>query len=398
MKVKLIKKAIAMFSLVAISVCTFGMNVTVATGGLNTGLDRGEGGADTPIVKAKWEMKGAYEQLSGADDRTTPGAQFEAPGVWGATMQYSICAIVDDRAGSAPIDGVYTDIYYPTDRAFHPENPLSPDQINGGGGTILTPAAPFDYGLSGCNAQRGDENELHKLDKMVGYGLFCENIKNNNPLLPSFYLNPLTPDPADFFDYNDICAPDGQLMEERAYVYCANKELIWEDPAGDYKVEVFALSTYGQFSNLAVNHYEYLPWTSYEVDFTSVDYGTVLLNVEKKVIGDLTYEPPCSDRPTVRNTGNTRLNMGVEQDDMGMGTTDGVYNVSYRARVGNEELDWKSYVPYEHVWLEDVLDLSEVEKMDFNITVTKFPNPDLHWIGTMTLNARSTAFRQCLRD
>ena len=384
-----------MFSLVAVSVCTMGLSTTVvATGGIGTGLDRGEGAADSPIIKAKWEMLGSYENLSGADDRITPGAQFDAPGVWDAQMDYSICAIVGDRGGSAPVDGVYTDIYYPLDRAFHPEAPAPfDDKINGGGGTIASPVTPYDYGMSGCGDQRGDENRLYKLDKMVGYGLFCDNIRNNNNNLPSFFEVE-----GILFDYNEICAQDGELMEETAYVYCANKELIWEDPAGDYKVEVFALSTYGQFSNLAVNYFEYLPLTSYDVDFSDVDYGTVLLNVEKKVIGDFTFDPSFSDRPTVRNTGNTRLNMGVEQNDMGMGTTDSVYNVSYRARVGNEEMDWKSYIPYEHIWLEDVLDLSETEKMDFNITVTKFPNPDTHWVGTMTLDARATAFRQCLCD
>ncbi len=397
MKIKTIKKAIAMFSLIAVSFATLGLSTTVVATdeGIGTGLKRGEGGADTPIVKAKWEMLGSYEQLSGADDRIAPGAQFDAPGVWDATMQYSICAIVDHREGLAPIDGVYTDIYYPIDRAFHPESPYSPDQINGGGGTILNPATPYDYGMNGCEKQRGDENRLYKLDKMVGYGLFCDNIKNNNTNLPSFYPNTLTPNPDDLFDYNDICASDGQLMKEKAYVYCADKELVWEDPAGNYKVEVFALSTFGRFSNLAVNHFEYLPLTSYEVDFSNVDYGTVLLNAEKTVSGNLVFEPSSSDKPTVRNTGNTRLNMGVEQNDMGMGTTDDVCNVSYRARVGNDEADWKFYRPYQHKWLEDVLDLSETEEMDFSITVTKFPNPDKDWVGTMTLDARATAFRQC---
>ena len=65
MKIKLIKKTIAMFSLVAVSVAMMGLNVAVA---VDTGLERSEGAADSPIIKAKWEMLGSYVQLTGADD------------------------------------------------------------------------------------------------------------------------------------------------------------------------------------------------------------------------------------------------------------------------------------------------------------------------------------------
>jgi len=388
MKIKTIKKAIAMFSLVAVSVCSVGIS---AVGATPTGLDRGQGDSDTPIIKAKWEMYGVYEQLSGADEGVAAGAQFDPSLEWGSTMQYSICAIVGDRGGSAPIDGVYADIYYPEDRAFHPEAPAPfSDQINGGGGIIEDPATPYDWGMSGCDQQREDEVELNRLDKMTGYNLFCDTVKNNNNNLPSFFeVDGIA------YDYDEICNPVyGELMEETAYVYCGNEVLWWEDPAGDYRVDVFALSTYGQFSNLASNDFTYLPWTLYEVDFSDVDYGTVLLNNEKKVIADDDFTTP--NRPTVRNIGNTRLYLGVVQNDMGMGTTDDVYNVSYRARVGNDENNWQAYYPEEHVWLEDVLDLSEEEKVDFAVTVTKFPNSSERWIGSMTLDAKSTAFRQCL--
>lgn len=339
--------------------------------------DAGGGGA-APIIKAKWEMNGPYASLLGTDDDTDAGAQFDAPGVWDDSIEYSICAIVTDPDGVSDIDGVYTDIYYPETTAFHPEDPSNPDQI--GGGTDNTP----DYGLSGCGDQRGDENRLTQLSKNDGYNLFCNNIRNNNNNLPSFYEG---------YDYNEICDVDGELMKETAYVYCADKELIWEDPAGPYRVKVFALDSAGVFSNEFENNFEYLPMTSYEVDFSSVDYGNVKLNTHKRISGDITFG--TADMPTVRNTGNTRMQLGIVQDDMGFGTTDGTYNVRYDARVGNNEEDWKNFYPYVHRWLEDILDLSETEEVDFSILVTKFPNQDAVYSGGMTLDARFANFREC---
>jgi len=193
--------------------------------------------------------------------------------------------------------------------------------------------------------------------------------------------------------YDEICNADGELMKETAYVYCADKELIWEDPAGDYRIEVMAQDN-SAMSNVLENHFTYLPLTSYEADFTSINYGNVKLNTKQGVSGNLTWG---DNIPSVRNTGNTRLYMGVIQDDMNLGTTDNVYNVKFDARVGNNELDWDNYWPNtaNPTWLEDILDLSELEEMDFSILVTKFPNAEQSWIGGMTLSAKAANFRQC---
>jgi len=381
---KKVKKLTAFCLMMVMSVGAFSPVISNGAGDVATSLKRDSGGGQAPVIKAKWEMNGPYLELKGTDDDTEAGAQFDAPGVWNATIQYSICAIVTDPDGVADIDGVYTDIYYPSDRAFHPMDPDHPDEINGG-----TTSKP-DYGSSGCGAQRGDENKLHKLSKDDGYDLFCNTIRNNNNNLPTFYEVDSTT-----YDYNEICDPDGELMKETAYVYCADKELIWEDPAGDYKVSVFALDKAGVFSNDAVNTFEYLPLTSYEVDFSSVSYGNVKLNTHKRISGDKTFSP-SDGKPTVRNLGNTRLYMGVQQDDMGLGTTDGEYNVKYDARLGNNEEDWKDYRPNANTkWLQDILDLSETEEMDFSIVVTKFPHSAIDWTGYMTLSAKYAKFRQC---
>jgi len=146
----------------AIVVMTFGPALSVASP-ISTNLSRDINGAGSaPVVKSKWEMIGPYASLLGTDDSGVSGAQFLAPNAWDATMEYSICAVVTDPDSlyNADIAGVYTDIFYPSNRAFHPMDPAHPDLINGGTNNKK------DYGLSGCGEQRGDENKLHKLSKL----------------------------------------------------------------------------------------------------------------------------------------------------------------------------------------------------------------------------------------
>lgn len=415
MKIKTIKKAIAMFSLIAVSVCTFGLSATTNVIAQQTTVTKEAGNAIAPVVLAKWEMydpqfgPGLIGQLE--EDPTTPGAQFDPTGEWNTNMQYMVCAIVTSQTEDlvqTPIRSVYAEIYYPIDRAFHPESSYSPDQLNGGGGTIIDPATPYDYGMSGCGKQRLDENTLYEMSKAEGLALFCDNIRNNDYSLPASYVGTGTVGEA----YNLLCGTNGKLQKETAHVYCTpsnDKELKWEDPAGDYKVKVITErdSDFPVY-DVVENYFNYGTMTAYEIDFPSVDYGSVLLGIEKKIVGDCgdpddTTDPTgtfgTADKPTVRNIGNTRLNMGIWQDDMGFSTTNGVPNVSFRARVGNSDLDWTAYYPGEenHVWLEDVLDLSQREEMDFGITVTKFHpvGSEGPWVGAITLDARETAFRQC---
>ena len=367
---------LTMFSLVLSTVSMVG-----ATTNVNTGLNRDLGSGFEPIIKAKWEMDGPYANLGGDDASTAAGAQFNAPGVWGANKTISFCAVVTDPDGIDDINAVYADFYYPSDRAFHPESSTYPDQVNGG-----TNALP-DYGESGCGFQVGDEIALHKLTKTQGLELFCNQVKNGNSNLPTFYGS---------YEYNEIGDGDGELQKETAYVYCGDRNIIWEDPAGLYRVKVFALDNAGLFSDDAINTFEYLPLTSFQVDFASVSYGNVKLGVHKVISGDLTFDLLLlSDKPTVRNLGNTRLQMSVWQDDMGFGTTDGLPNVRYDGRLGNNEADWKNYNPSTTTWLQDLLDLSQVEELDFSILVKKFPSSEINWDGVMTLGARFANFRQC---
>ncbi|MEA1936945.1 MAG: hypothetical protein U9N04_02425, partial [Patescibacteria group bacterium] len=270
MKIKTIKKAIAMFSLVAVSVCTFGMNVAVAIGPdcddpetvVTTLTGSSSGDENRPIVKAKWEMlpedlwhivdvysecdEYLYSYSVLDDDEDTAGAQFNAPGVWGASMNYEVCAVVTDPNGAGDIDAVYADIFYPLNRPMHVS--MDPYEIDNPSG--------------GCGAKI-EENTLVKLSKEEGIALFCDTVRIDNSNLPTF-------DDSGVYTYDEICNPEyGELPEEEAYVYCDGKSLTWEDPAGFYGVEVTGHDSDGPGAAL-VNEFEYVEFTGFEIDFSSV--------------------------------------------------------------------------------------------------------------------------------
>ncbi len=393
MKQKTMRKLVALT--VAFAFAFSGVLPALAAPDASTGLTRSSGGGSAPIIKAKWEMKTtATPNLLGLDDSPNAGAQFNPPGVWDATMNYTACAIATDPDGIGQLDtpgGVYADIYYPNAKAIHDLVPTTDVHPDTAGGTQ-------DVGQGGCGVFK-EENTLIKLHKNDGYELFCNQIRNNNTNLPTF--NPA-------YDYNEICAADGELQKETAAVYCEPKTLKWEDPAGLYTVKVFAQDQGGNSSAILENQFEYLPLTSFEKDFSNVNYGTVgLSTVHKKIPGDLTFDVGGNSAfPTIRNLGNTRLYMHVAQDDMGLGQSSGAWNVEFDARVGNNLNDWKIYSPFGYkpaapVWsssytqLEDILDLSETEEIDFSIMVKKFPDANTSYSGNMYLAATAAPFRVC---
>ena len=387
MRTKTIKKIVAMFSVIAVSFSMTGFSVAIAqtSPDATTSLTRGSGGGTAPIIKAKWEM----DDWHGTDSSSDPGAQLPAPGVWGGKLIYKVCAIATDPNGVSDLDlgGVYADIYYPVGKAIHDLVPSADVHRDTSGGTK-------DIGQGGCGAFI-EQNKLIKQDKTVGYELFCNKIKNNNTNLPTFFTG---------YDYNEICAPDGELMKEEAFVYCDVKTLTWEDPAGLYTVKIKAQDKAGNDSNILVNNFEYLPLTAFEKDFKNVNYGEVMLSSDKKIPGDLTFGTAAL--PTIRNLGNTRLYMHIAQDDMGLGQSSGLWNVEFDARVGSHIADWTVYNPFgykpalpswpsDYTMLEDILDLSETEEMDFSIHVKKWPDDSTVYSGNMYLAATSAPFRIC---
>jgi hypothetical protein len=312
------------------------------------------------------KVSGIYQE---GDDSTAAGAQFNPPGVYNQNRTITMCAIVTDTDGIGDIAGVYGDVYYPENIALGSSHVKLANQSGLGCGGFM------------------QEDELNPLSKADGIELFCNKIKNNNNNLPTFNGS---------YNYEEICKADGELMKETAKVYCGDKDLSYEDPSGAYKVIAVAQDA-NSLTGTLQNSFTYLPLTAFQADFTSVIYGNVKLNTEKIVNGDLTWAPSNSTMPTVRNVGNTRMNLTVWQDAMGLGKTGGLWNVSYDARVGST-VAHQTYLPEVTTTLQDTLDLSEKDEVDFSIIVNKFPTSgSTNWTGNMTLGAVSAPHLTCVQ-
>lgn len=220
---------------------------------VNTGLTRDTAGGLAPIVKAKWEAN--VDRYT--DDATTAGAQFTPPGVFGGTKTISLCSIVTDPDGLADVTtapgAVYADVFYPENIALGDSHVALKDQSGLGCGELM------------------QEDKLTKLSKADGIALFCDQIRTHNNNLPTFNEG---------YNYDEICALDGELQKETAAVYCTTKDLSYEDPSGDYEVWAVAQDKIG-LNGILKNHFTYLPMTAFETDFSNISYGNVRLATEK---------------------------------------------------------------------------------------------------------------------
>ncbi len=340
--------------------------LAVTTGSVSTGLTQDTTGGATPIVKVKWEAN-----VDGwSDASTADGAQFMPSGQKNVNTEVKICTIVTDPDGLADIKNVYADVFYPTDVALGGSHVPLEDQTGAGCGQLM------------------QEDSLHQLSKQDGINLFCNLVRNNNNNLPTFNNG---------YNYSEICKQDGELQKETAAVFCGVKDLSYEDPSGNYPVWAVAQDHVGLQGKLA-NQLTYLPVTAFEADFTNINYGNVRLNTHKIINGDLTWNSPVNTGlASVRNVGNTRLAMHVLQDDMGLGRTDGHWNVKYDARVSSDA-PFSVYDPFDTtVVLSNPLDLSELNEMDFSIDISKFPptHQSSSYVGNMTLTASPVAHLTC---
>jgi len=367
MNIKKMKVFCASSLIFSLCLTVFAPIAQVGATEIGTSLTRDEGSGANPIVKAKWEAN--VDRYT--DAATTAGAQFDPTGVYQSNKTIAICAIVADPDGLSDINKVYADVFYPVGIAVG-EHHVKLDDQDGSEG-------------AGCGLLM-QEDSLARLTKSEGYNLFCDSVKNHNNNLPTF---------EDGYDYDEICAADGELMKETAAVYCAEKDLSYEDPSGSYRTLILAQDKSGKDGTLD-NYFTYRPMTAFETDFSMISYGNVKLNTHKIINGDLTWNVMDQGKASVRNVGNTRLTMKVQQNDMGLGKTDGNWNVKYDGRVGSDATFVK-YDPEVTKALNESLDLSELNEMDFSIDIYKFPpeHGSSSYTGNMTLSAASAAHLTC---
>jgi len=316
----------------------------VAAADVSTSVVLAKGGGAPPLVMAKWETEpGAPSLESGDPTHQTLGSQFLPDAVFNGKKYINYYAVVKDEENNGNVLGAYADVYHPDGSKKYQVHFVQMSKAEG----IAAWNAAKDIGIitTPCSCT---ENSVKTIDT-TGCG---------DPL---FELNKGTASVWVGVEYIHYCQPDG-----------------------NYVVKTFAVDKDQNPSNYLYNTFYYMPVTAAEYDFTGVNYGQVSMGPDllpKWVAGDTNFLDD-DGFPTVRNVGNTRANIIINQDDMGFGKNSaGVWNVRFDARLGHTG-DEPLYDPDADHLLGDVLERSHTEEMDFSIHVIKGFEAGK---GTMTL-------------
>ena len=293
-------------------------------------------GENVPIVKAKWEQLKCdpYD-----DDLIAPGLQVYPPLAAGAKRAIEYYAVVTHEAGVDNIMRVDADVYHPVGS---PE-PYGPSVM---GGVVRMPYFKYELPLEYCCT--GDQAEA------------LVTIAHDRNLIT-------------FNEGYDIYEVLGELDKGTAELWVGCAPIDYEQPAGDYKVYVYAADQI-DLSEPLMNTWTYVPMCGVEVDFIGIDFGPTNLSVEKMIAGDTIWNNPKDiNNATVRNVGNTWTSITVEFDDMQFGhLMDGTWNVQFDARMGNDNAYKEDNImPFETRELTNALNLSSKDELDFSIKVLK---------------------------
>ena len=363
---KTLKKFVALMTLAALVVGPAQALAQTAgnPGPIQTGMHVITGGGDdtnnAPVVKVKWEEEKVDPNFeSGDPNHSTPGTQINPPLIDGAKKEVTVCAVVTDEQGLGTIATVKAEI-------------VGPDC----GGKD-----PYWY------YELGSEDSNHhtlpvydpqsQADAAIARVLAAENMG-------------LTKYATDY-DYQEVWE---ELYDGSAAVYCGSFLLDYEDPAGAYDVNVKAQDTLNA-TTILNNEFDYLPVAGFVTDFTAVNYGNVQLMQEKQVYGDEILSSG-DGKPTVKSVGNTRMELSVLQDRMGLAAAP-VIPITYAARVGSTtQGSIVSYNPDVTTDLVTQFELSQKYKMDFWVTVREADNNSStqDYTGVMTLSATPLSFAE----
>lgn len=318
--------------------------------------------AGEPVVRAQWEInvaKDAASRYLGTDDDPAANPQFLPTGQIGVNKTIAVCAVVSDPDGKTDIDRVSARISYPA-------------------------GVKVD---ASCTPTQSEVN-LSPLTVADGMTLFCTQLRNNNPGLPAF-------NSAIASTYDSICnASTGDLYTTKALVYCGETNLAWADPAGAYTATVATRDKRTLSGTPFSNLFSYQALTAFETDFSKVNYGVVKPEVEKIVSGDGVWDTLDQGQPTIRNVGNTRVDLRAQQTDMGLGMTGDIWNVRFGSRLG-QAASWTNYDPQTDTLLHDPLELAAKDSVDFSVTIKKPALPLYSYAGTMTLSGQRAQDLTC---
>ena len=341
--------------------------ITTATVGSSGG---GGGGSEpgSPIIKCKWEYDlEVVVELEDCPDCDIPEG-CHSPGIWehdacpcleglqvkpdlGEDVMVGYYAVVTDLQGVADVQNVYADVWHP-DGEFKYQ-------------VVMEPVG-FDTS--------GYYSDVEALD-IWDHAALCHTdlITVNQDWAAGL--------PVGITAFDDI---RDELDQEEAYLYYGEAPISYCQPGGWYSVGVTAFDTANHQAAYLYNRFWYIPVAAVEIDFDTVNYGSLQIGVRKQAGGDL--DPTTANKPTVRNIGNTVVELFVEQDGMQFGVdTDGIPNAHYDARMGADGT-YVNYDPNVEVKIPGQLELCTLDKLDFGIKADKGTN-GVTYTGSMMLRA-----------
>jgi len=314
-----------------------------------------------PVVKCKWEQQPANIEPTledGDPSHAVPGFQILPPVQACTTKVICYYAVVTDEEDGGNVAQVFADVYHP---AGSPE-PYGPSKMGG-----IQNLPYFKYEIPFTDLGCGDEAEA---------------------IVQAAYDAGLITFDTDY-DLADVLY---ELDKCVAHLWMGCAEIDYEQPAGDYRVYDYAIDTNDDFSCPLYNEFLYVPVCGIEADFTSINFGSTNLGVEKMVPGDTIWDcVPGVNHATVRNIGNVWAHVKVMFDDMGFGQQiDGTWNVQFDARMGSDNAYYEGNImPYEWRTLTNALGLSQKDELDLSIKIIKGIGEHN---GVITLDCEGEAF------
>jgi hypothetical protein len=250
---------------------------------------------------------------------------------------------VTDPAGVANISHVYADVYYPQ------SGPVDP-----GPNGSLKFEVELNYFSTGVDAESWFNSACDAFMVRLWDGITRADIEE-------------------------------ELSQQSARLFAGSFHFDNCQLAGDYTVTISAVNRQN-VHGILTDTLQWLPLTAAEWDFNNVNYGSVAIGVHKQIDGDYTWNTNAgANRATLRNIGNTYLQMTVKGDDMGLGKTIiggvPVWNVHYDGRMGSDPLGYENFDPAvtkggnlaaaTATTLPQILRLCALDKVDFSIRIDK---------------------------
>jgi hypothetical protein len=400
--VKKLTIALAVITVIALLVPATLVSAAVTTG-IGTGATVSGGGGGLPFIKASWvqepdnnitladgvTIKPVVNNLeSGDPSHLTAGTQINPPVIFNASKTIDFFAVVSDPAGvanlSAAVGGdVFGYVFSPANSPLPYSTPTDPTfgapdykfkteftyDLGSGATAIATLTAAYNAHLVNFGPVAAQDPNIAQEGAVLGQNYTFANLHNSS----------LT----------------GELDKHVAELYEGVGVLTYEQPAGTYSIDVYGIDKSGNVSVKLTTPFYYLPIPAVETDFTSITYGNVSLRVPLTIPGDVTWG---NNIATVRNIGNTWVQVTVAQDDMGFGKAGTQVATAYQGTVppvfsstpsSRGQSNWNVYFDAvlgtnvemyfdptakgssmtNVVTLPGILDLSTMNELDFSIFV-----------------------------